>query len=145
VRPARLTTDVIGGRVDLNPVGRALLLQALPSVAHVRASAAAATNLRGSLDRLFDEVAGNRMGSAFAIRQYGQLLLLEVLRAAGARRARASHAGRSGGHVEDGLANDAAPLETSMRLRHLVEGKTASTRVGSCRSRSAEVRSQVLQ
>lgn len=72
---------VIGGRVDLNPAGQALLLQALPPVGHVRASAAAATNLRGSLDRLFDEVTGNRMGSAFAIRQYGQLLLLEVLRA----------------------------------------------------------------
>jgi hypothetical protein len=28
-----------------------------------------------------DEVTGNRLGSAFAIRQYGQLLLLEVLRA----------------------------------------------------------------
>ncbi|HZB28982.1 MAG TPA: AraC family transcriptional regulator [Streptosporangiaceae bacterium] len=72
---------VIGGRVDLNPAGRALLLQALPPVAHVRASAVTATNLRGSLDRLFDEVTGNRIGSAFAIRQYGQLLLLEVLRA----------------------------------------------------------------
>jgi AraC-like DNA-binding protein len=78
----RGTDDVlIGGRVDLNPAGRALLLQALPPVAHVRASAATATNLRGSLDRLFDEVADNRIGSAFAIRQYGQLLLLEVLRA----------------------------------------------------------------
>ncbi|XVQ06268.1 AraC family transcriptional regulator [Spirillospora sp. CA-255316] len=72
---------VIGGRVDLNAAGRALLLQALPPVAHVRASAATATNLRGSLDRLFDEVAGDRIGSAFAVRQYGQLLLLEVLRA----------------------------------------------------------------
>ncbi|HEY2673984.1 MAG TPA: AraC family transcriptional regulator [Rugosimonospora sp.] len=78
----RGTDDVVvGGRVDLNPAGRTLLLQALPPVGHVRASAAAATNLRGSLDRLFDEVSGNRMGSAFAIRQYGQLLLLEVLRA----------------------------------------------------------------
>ena len=78
----RGTDDVvIGGRIDLNPAGQALLLQALPPVGHVRASAAAATNLRGSLDRLFDEVTANRMGSAFAIRQYGQLLLLEVLRA----------------------------------------------------------------
>jgi AraC-like DNA-binding protein len=76
----RRTDDVIvGGRVDLNPAGRALLLQALPPVGHVRA--AAASTLRGSLDRLFEEVTGNRMGSAFAIRQYGQLLLLEVLRA----------------------------------------------------------------
>jgi AraC-like DNA-binding protein len=72
---------VVGGRVDLNPAGQALLLQALPPVGHVRASAAAATNLRGSLDRLFDEVTEDRIGSAFAIRQYGQLLLLEVLRA----------------------------------------------------------------
>jgi AraC-like DNA-binding protein len=72
---------VIGGCVDLNPAGRALLLQALPPVAHVRAEAAVATNLRGTLDRLFDEVAGDRIGSAFAIRQYGQLLLLDILRA----------------------------------------------------------------
>lgn len=80
---ADLGTDdvVIGCRVDLDPAGRAVLLQALPPVAHVRASAATATNLRASLDRLFDEVAGERIGSAFAIRQYGQLLLLEVLRA----------------------------------------------------------------
>ncbi len=72
---------VIGGHVDLNPAGRALLLQALPPVGHVRAAAATATHLRGSLDRLLDEATGHRMGSAFAIRQYGQLLLLEVLRA----------------------------------------------------------------
>ena len=72
---------IIGGRVDLNPAGQALLSQALPPVGHVRASAAAANTLRGSLDRLFDEVTGNRIGSAFAIRQHGQLLLLEMLRA----------------------------------------------------------------
>lgn len=80
---ADLRTDdvVIGIAVELSPAGRALLQQALPAVAHVRASAGAATSLRHSLDRLFEEVAGNRMGSAFAIRQYGQLLLLEVLRA----------------------------------------------------------------
>ncbi|GLY91526.1 AraC family transcriptional regulator [Actinoallomurus iriomotensis] len=72
---------VIGGRVGLNPAGRALLLQALPPVGHVRASAAAATSLRDSLERLFAEVTADRVGSAFAIRQYGQLLLLEVLRA----------------------------------------------------------------
>jgi AraC-like DNA-binding protein len=78
----RGTHDVlIGGRVDVNAAGRALLLQALPPVGHVRASAATAANLRGCLDRLFDEVAGDRIGSAFAIRQYAQLLLLEALRA----------------------------------------------------------------
>jgi AraC-like DNA-binding protein len=78
----RGTDDVvIGIAVDLNLAGQALLLQALPPVGHVRASATAATNLRDSLDRLFDEVIGNRIGSEFAIRQHGQLLLLEVLRA----------------------------------------------------------------
>ncbi|MEU4472726.1 AraC family transcriptional regulator [Micromonospora sp. NPDC023888] len=78
----RHSDDVlIGVRVDLNQAGRTLLLQALPPMAHVRASAAAASNLRTSLDRLFDEATGGRLGSAFAIRQHGQLLLLEVLRA----------------------------------------------------------------
>lgn len=78
----RGTDDVVLGiAVDLNQAGLALLQQALPAVGHVRASSAAATSLRASLDRLFDEVTGNRAGSAFAIRQYGQLLLLEVLRA----------------------------------------------------------------
>jgi len=72
---------LLGGRIDLNPAGRTLLMQALPPVAHVRASVAAATNLRGSLDRLFEEGSRNRIGSAFAMRQYGQLLLLEALRA----------------------------------------------------------------
>jgi AraC-like DNA-binding protein len=70
---------IVGGHVDLNTAGEALLVQALPPVGHVRA--ADASSLRGSLDRLIDEVTGNRMGSSFAIRQYGQLLLLDVLRA----------------------------------------------------------------
>lgn len=79
---ARGVDDVlIGGRIELNAAGHELLLRALPPVGHVRASAAAQTNLRGSLDRLFEEVTADRPGSAFAIRQYGQLLLLEVLRA----------------------------------------------------------------
>ncbi|MEO3805130.1 AraC family transcriptional regulator [Nonomuraea sp. B1E8] len=72
---------VIGTAVDVNPAGRELLQRALPPVAHVQAAAAAATNLRSLLDQLFDEVTRSRAGSEFAIRQYGQLLLLEVLRA----------------------------------------------------------------
>ncbi|RKN38140.1 AraC family transcriptional regulator [Streptomyces hoynatensis] len=72
---------VLGGHVDLNQAGRALLLQALPPVGHVRASAAAAPQLRAGLERLLEEAEGDRLGSAFALRQYGQLLLLEVLRA----------------------------------------------------------------
>jgi AraC-like DNA-binding protein len=72
---------LIGGHVNLNPAGDALLLQVLPPLAHVRASAASGPNLRATLHRLFEEVAGDRLGSAFAIRQHCQLLLLEVLRA----------------------------------------------------------------
>ena len=79
---ASTANDVIlGGRIDLNAAGRTLLLEALPPVAHVRASPTTGANLRGSIHRLFDEVAGNRIGSAFAIRQHAQLMLLEVLRA----------------------------------------------------------------
>lgn len=72
---------IIGGHVDVNPAGQALLTQALPPVGHVRASATEAPNLHAILNRLFDEVTGNRIGAAFAIQQQGQLLLLEVLRA----------------------------------------------------------------
>ncbi|WP_030906661.1 AraC family transcriptional regulator [Streptomyces sp. NRRL F-5126] len=87
---ARDADVVVGGHVTLNEAGRVLLLRALPPVAHVRGSAATtattattatAANVRGTLHRLFDEVTRDRMGSSFAIRQYGQLLLLEVLRA----------------------------------------------------------------
>ncbi|GAA3485706.1 AraC family transcriptional regulator [Streptomyces yanii] len=75
------TDDVlIGGCVDVNEAGRALLFGALPLVAHVRASVSDADPLRADLLRLFDEATGDRIGSAFAIRQYGQLLLLEALR-----------------------------------------------------------------
>ncbi|MGH6654029.1 MAG: AraC family transcriptional regulator [Actinocrinis sp.] len=72
---------VLGISVDLDPAGRALLLRGLPPLGRIRASAAAPPQLRGNLDRLFDEVSGNHIGSAFAIRQYGQLLLLDILRA----------------------------------------------------------------
>ncbi|MFD7159984.1 AraC family transcriptional regulator [Kribbella sp. NPDC059898] len=71
---------VIGGRIDLNDAGRTLLGEALPPVAHVQASPTTGANLRGSLHRLFTEVTSNRIGSAFAIRQHAQLVLLEVLR-----------------------------------------------------------------
>jgi len=78
----RATDDVlIGGCINLNEAGKALLLRALPPVAHVRASAADSDRLRAALLLVFDEATGDRIGSAFAIRQYSQLVLLEVLRA----------------------------------------------------------------
>jgi len=75
----RAADVIVGGHIDLNAAGEAMLVGALPPLGHVRASAA--SGLRSSLDRLVDEVTNDRIGSAFAIRQYGQLLVLDVLRA----------------------------------------------------------------
>ncbi|WP_024874916.1 AraC family transcriptional regulator [Saccharomonospora piscinae] len=81
LRHADRSTDdvVVGGRIDLSPAGRLLLHHALPPVAHVKGTKTSI--IRESLDRLFAEVTSNRMGSGFAVRQYSQLILLEVLRA----------------------------------------------------------------
>lgn len=77
----RTVDDIlIGGCVNLNEAGRTLLLGSLPPATHIRSSAADSDRLLASLLRLFDEATGDRIGSAFAVRQYGQLLLLEVLR-----------------------------------------------------------------
>lgn len=70
---------IIGSHIEVNGVGRELLMQALPPLGHVRGSEASA--LRGLLVRLVDEVTGNRIGASFAIHQHAQLLLLDVLRA----------------------------------------------------------------
>lgn len=72
---------MVGGHVDLNEAGDALLAPALPPVGHVRASSPAAIGLRRVLEPLFEELLLERAGSAFAIRQYGQLFVLELLRA----------------------------------------------------------------
>lgn len=71
---------LIGGRVDLNSAGRELLLRALPAVVHVGGSSAVGPQLRGHVQRLFTEMTADRIGSDFAIRQYGQLLILDVVR-----------------------------------------------------------------
>ena len=72
---------IIGGRVTVNAAGRELLLQALPPVAHIRAGTVSAPHLHVVIQRLFEELSAQRMGWEFAVRQYGQLLLLDVLRA----------------------------------------------------------------
>ncbi|MEU6539661.1 AraC family transcriptional regulator [Streptomyces sp. NPDC047000] len=80
---ADLATDdvLVGGWIQVSPAGLALLSAALPGLVHVRAATSAASRLGGIVERLFDEASSGRLGSAFAIRQNGQLLLLEVLRA----------------------------------------------------------------
>ncbi|RKR13749.1 AraC family transcriptional regulator [Arthrobacter oryzae] len=80
---ADLSTDdvVIGGWIQVNPTGQALFSAALPGVVHIRAQTPAASRLAGLVAQLFKEASSGRLGSAFAIRQNGQLILLEVLRA----------------------------------------------------------------
>jgi AraC-like DNA-binding protein len=76
------TDDVlVGGWIQVNPAGLALLGTALPGLVHVPAATSAASRLGDTVGRLFDEARTGRLGSSFAIRQNGQLLLLEVLRA----------------------------------------------------------------
>jgi AraC-like DNA-binding protein len=73
-------TVLLGGSIDLDPTGRALLLSALPSAGVVRAGLRSAGAIRDELDRVVEEVSGERIGRAFALRQRGQLLALEILR-----------------------------------------------------------------
>ncbi|MCU1407843.1 MAG: AraC family transcriptional regulator, partial [Glaciihabitans sp.] len=62
------------------PTGRDLLLRVLPPLAHISSATAVGPQLRGHIERLFTEITTNRVGSDFAIRQYGQLLVLDVVR-----------------------------------------------------------------
>ncbi|WIB13918.1 AraC family transcriptional regulator [Curtobacterium sp. MCPF17_052] len=71
---------VIGGRIDLNATGRELLLRVLPPLMHVGADSTVGAQARGHVQRLFSEITGGRMGSDFAMRQYAQLLVLDVVR-----------------------------------------------------------------
>ena len=63
----------IGGHVEMNRAGAALLVAALPPIGHVRASAAEAPALHAILECLLDEVTENRIGATFAIHQHAQL------------------------------------------------------------------------
>ena len=71
---------LIGGRVDLSPTGKELLLRTLPAVAHVKSSSAVGPRLREHVQRLFVEIVTDQVGADFAIRQYAQLLVLDVVR-----------------------------------------------------------------
>lgn len=79
---ADLSTDdvLVGGWIRVSPAGEALLAAALPGLVHVHASSPSASRLAGLVRHLFREASTGQLGSAFAIRQIGQLILLEVLR-----------------------------------------------------------------
>jgi AraC-like DNA-binding protein len=81
---------LIGGHIDFNRVGTELLVAALPPVVHVRGTGTGASEatggttaaqLRGLIERLYDEMVEDRIGAGFAITQHSQLLVLAVLRA----------------------------------------------------------------
>jgi AraC-like DNA-binding protein len=74
------TVVLVGGRIDLNSMGRELLLRALPPVVHVSATNAVGAQVRGHVQRLFSEIVAQRVGVDFAVRQYGQLLVLDLVR-----------------------------------------------------------------
>ena len=71
----------IGGRIDLDSAGHELLFDALPPVAHIRTSSPSSSRVSGTIDRLFEEISAKRPGVDFAVREYSQLLILDVLRA----------------------------------------------------------------
>jgi AraC-like DNA-binding protein len=71
---------VIGGHVDLDDTGRALLAESLPNLGHLRGTQPQAQNMRRGLRVLLEESSGGSAGSSFALRQHSRLLLLEVLR-----------------------------------------------------------------
>ncbi|MBT2502220.1 AraC family transcriptional regulator [Curtobacterium sp. ISL-83] len=71
---------LIGGWIQVSPAGEAMLGAVLPGLVHVQAARPAADRLASLVGGLFDEASSGRLGSAFALRQHGQLLLLEVLR-----------------------------------------------------------------
>ncbi|WP_222710325.1 helix-turn-helix transcriptional regulator [Quadrisphaera setariae] len=80
---ADLASDdvLIGGWIRTDPAGLELFRAALPGVVHVRAATPAGTRLQALVAQVFAEASAAHLGSAFALRQLGQLVLLEVLRA----------------------------------------------------------------
>ncbi|MFT2707914.1 AraC family transcriptional regulator [Clavibacter zhangzhiyongii] len=71
---------VLGGRIDLDPLGRELLTSVLPPVARIGRSSPYGADARGHVHRISAELAADRPGAAFAVRQYGQLLVLDLVR-----------------------------------------------------------------
>lgn len=72
---------VLGGHIELDRAGRALLSEALPTLGCLRGSLPHARNMRHSLRLLFEESSDASAGASFAARQYSELLLLEIIRA----------------------------------------------------------------
>jgi AraC-like DNA-binding protein len=74
-------TVVVGGHVQMNQVGDDLLLAALAPLSVIPGTAPTAPAIGWLLDRVVQELTTGRPGAELALRQYAQLLFLEVMRA----------------------------------------------------------------
>ncbi|MFJ4773797.1 cupin domain-containing protein [Streptomyces uncialis] len=73
-------TVVIGGHLDLNTVGKDLLLSVLPPLIHAGATTAEATTACWLMNQTLRETRSDAPGAAFAAQHLAQLLLVQVLR-----------------------------------------------------------------
>jgi AraC-like DNA-binding protein len=72
---------ILGGHVDVDQASLEMFTAAFPALLHARAEEGAAGRMRRLLEQIVEEDDSDRPGADFAIDQYAQLLLLEVLRA----------------------------------------------------------------
>lgn len=70
----------VGGHIEANAAGTAMLRQILPPLLHIGADARRAVILRGLVEQLFVEVSQPGPGAAFATERLAQLVLVHVLR-----------------------------------------------------------------
>lgn len=77
------TTDdvLIGGWIQVDRTGQDLFRTAFPGLVHVHGDTAPASRLAALVAQVFREATSGAPGSAFAIRQYAQLMLVELVRA----------------------------------------------------------------
>lgn len=70
----------IGGHVELDDTCANLVLDALPPLIHLRATAAQASSLQWMLHQLMGEMTAERPGNTLAASQLAQLMLVHILR-----------------------------------------------------------------
>jgi AraC-like DNA-binding protein len=70
----------IGGHIDANRVGKAMLHEVLPPLTHLKAGSHAATTLRPLLDQLLTELSTPGAGSTFLAETLSQLIFVHALR-----------------------------------------------------------------
>lgn len=107
---------LLGGHVSLDAASRDLLLDALPPLIHVPASAAEAAPLRWLLEQLVRERLDGRPGALLATDQLAQLMFVQILRVHLASVAQGAASPALGIGWLRALGDDA--LAPAMRLMH---------------------------